>query len=200
MLRGGRAADAVESGRRAAALHPADANVQVQLARAFAAAGDLGNARRTADAAVRLEVQDAVLLDGLGAVYSACDDQALALQLFRRATDLAPQHPHLLFNLATALRFAGDFEEAETAADAAIAANPRDPGAWHLRSYLRTQTRERNHVAGLEAVTSDPKFTGLGRVQLLYALAKELEDLGDYDAQLRRARGGRQSTPQGHAL
>src|SRR5687768_15289966 len=79
LLRGGRAVDAVESGRRAAAMHPADASVQVQLARAFAAAGDLGNARRTADAALRLEPRDAVLLDGLGAVYSACDDQSLAL-------------------------------------------------------------------------------------------------------------------------
>ena len=29
-------------------------------------------------------------------------------------------------------------------------------------------------------MTSDPKITGLGRVQLLYALAKEREDLGDY--------------------
>jgi Flp pilus assembly protein TadD len=181
LLRGQRTADAVQAGRKAAALQPADSGVQVQLARAFAADGDVANARRTADIALGLEPRDAALLDGLGAVYSACDEQSLALDLFRRATALAPRNPHFLFNLATALRFAGDFAAAETAVDAAIAGNPRDPGAWHLRSYLRRQTRDRNHVAELEAMLGDPDITGLGRVQLLYALAKELEDLGDYE-------------------
>jgi tetratricopeptide (TPR) repeat protein len=104
----------------------------------------------------------------------------LALNLFRRAIELAPRNSHFQFNLATSLRFAGDVEAAETAADAAIAGNPRDPGAWYLRSYLRTQTSERNHVAGLEATLRDPGISTPGRVQLLYALAKEHEDLGDY--------------------
>ena len=57
---------------------------------------------------------------------------------------------------------------------------PSEYEAYNARAQLRPQTAERNHVAQLRDViarTRDPA----GLTQLHYALAKELEDLGDFD-------------------
>jgi tetratricopeptide (TPR) repeat protein len=189
-LRAGRGQPSVQAAREAEKLRAADATVQVQLGRALAAIGNVPHARAAADAAMRLDPQDAVLLDGIGAIYSACDEQGLALPLFERAVALAPRVAHFQFNLATAMRFAGRFAEAEAAADRAIALDPRDFGAIHLRSDLRRQTPEHNHVAELDALRAADNLPWLGRVQVCYALARELEDLGEYQRSFAALREG----------
>lgn len=59
-----------------------------------------------------------------------------------------------------------------------IARNPADYDAYYNRATLRRQTPQRNHVAQLETTLS--KAGTRGEVALCHALAKELEDLGEY--------------------
>jgi predicted Zn-dependent protease len=70
-------------------------------------------------------------------------------------------------------------EEAETLLDEVIARTPDDADAWYNRATIRRQTPERNHVAALRAVLAG-RSPGASPVALHYALAKELEDLGEY--------------------
>ena len=93
------------------------------------------------------------------------------------------QEPHVSgyhYNLATVQRFLGKLEESEESLDKAIALDPDDVEAWSLRSGLRRQTVQRNHIAGLrdtlERVSTNPSR----QVSVGYALAKELEDLEEY--------------------
>ena len=66
---------------------------------------------------------------------------------------------------------------------------PQDYEAYNGRAQLRRQTRERNHVAEIEAVLATATSPA-GRVELCHALAKELEDLGDFDASFARLKQG----------
>ncbi len=85
------------------------------------------------------------------------------------------------YNLAMAERMTGDLEAAEANLDIVIAARPDDAEAYSARSDLRKQTRERNHVAQLEAVHRRLKGRRAA-FAVEFALAKELEDLGEYSS------------------
>jgi tetratricopeptide (TPR) repeat protein len=159
-------------GRRAAACAAADAAL-------CAASGDAAT-------------PDAVLLDALGSFFSFAGDQPRALGAFERAVALAPEAAHFRFNRATVLRFLGRFAEAEADYDRVIALRPDDFEAYKNRSDLRIQTRARNHVAELERLVARGFPDWRGEVQIRHALAKEYEDLGEYEKSFDHlARGAR---------
>ncbi|BFM10997.1 hypothetical protein R50072_11500 [Simiduia litorea] len=119
-----------------------------------------------------------------------------ALACYDRALVLMPQDASLHYNRAMVLRFLGRSQEAETAINSCLHLAPDDAEAVALRTDLRTQTAELNHIESIRAtlarVTDD-----VSRTKLHYALAKELEDVGEYEqsfaaltrgANLRRAR------------
>jgi hypothetical protein len=86
-----------------------------------------------------------------------------------------------LFNLAATERMTGALKESEAHCDAAIALD-RDYGLAHyLRSDLRVQTADRNHVEEMEAVVRSGKLTAPSEVMLRFALGKECEDLEMHD-------------------
>jgi len=92
----------------------------------------------------------------------------------------APDDAQILYNWAAALTAVGRLEDAERTYDRVIALAPQDADAWYNRSTLRRQTPARNHVAALEARLATMAPGDAGRVALEYALARELEDLGQY--------------------
>lgn len=124
---------------------------------------------------------DARLLQHLGEHYTHCGRPAHAARCYRRAAALTPDDPRVLYNLATALIALGQTAEAETLLDRVIQLDPDDHDAWQNRSTLRRQTPESNHTAALFQATRQ-RLTGPGEVALSYALAKELEDLGEHEA------------------
>ena len=124
-------------------------------------------------------LRDLAALEMVGASFVLCQRPAEAHEAFSRAAALAPDHPAVLFNLATTARFLGRAAEAEQAYDRVIARAPDAWAAWRNRSELRRQTSDRNHVAALTAALARAP-AGDGEVQLSFALGKEHEDLGDY--------------------
>ena len=101
-----------------------------------------------------------------------------ALDCYRRLFTLFPGHPDVLRGLAAAETANGLLVEAEAHIDAAIAADPADRDSWYNRAVLRRQTPEHNHIAALTEVAG--RETGRGVIPLAYALAKELEDIGEH--------------------
>jgi len=119
-----------------------------------------------------------------------------ALDCYAQAMALAPGNTSCRYNWSTALIALGRLEEAEAALDQVIAANPRDFDAWYNRSTLRRQSASRNHIPALEAELARVGHDAVALVPLAYALAKELEDLGEYArsfAQLERGARARRS-------
>jgi Tfp pilus assembly protein PilF len=135
----------------------------------------------SATVALSNATRDAVLLDAIGSFFSFAGDQHTALNAFERAVALAPGNAHFLFNRATVLRFHGHLDAAESDYDRVIALRPTDFEAYKNRSDLRRQTPDKNHVAQLEALLARGFTEWRAEVQIRYALAKEYEDLGEYE-------------------
>ena len=171
------ALDACETGLR---LAPADGALRVQQVRCLIALGRRRQALQAAEAAQDAVAGSPPLLHELGNALSLLGDYDRALGLMREAAARGPAEPALNYNMAAVLRFLGKFEEAEALLDRVVAEAPGDFEAQGARSQLRTQTPDRNHVAELERLLEPPPAAWAGEVQLRYALAKELEDLGRY--------------------
>jgi len=121
------------------------------------------------------------LMSNLGSVFSMCNAFEEARNCYEVAANGEPSNPTYLYNLATAQRALGLLTEAEASCDRAIGLNAADAQAYFLRSDLRVQTPERNHVAELEALVQRGALRPEARVLALYALAKEYEDLERWD-------------------
>lgn len=84
------------------------------------------------------------------------------------------------YDLALARFYSGDAEQAERDLDSVLSGRKEAGSVLYLRSTVRTQTPERNHVAELEALRAI-RLPPNDEAGVLYALAKELEDLGEHD-------------------
>ncbi|PCJ45562.1 MAG: sulfotransferase family protein [Gammaproteobacteria bacterium] len=113
-----------------------------------------------------------------------------ALKQYQKALSLEPNIPALHYNLATALRFLGKLSEAEQSLDKCLALNPFDFEAQAMRSSLRKQTQESNHTDVLESVLADKKLPDQGKVNIAYALAKENDDLDNFELSFRYLKQG----------
>ncbi|MEZ5462021.1 sulfotransferase [Dokdonella sp.] len=176
----GKADEALATAKTAAAMqpdHPAPAMLIVDLLhesgqRVACIAALKTLAARTGDPPVRL-------LQDVAQRFAVLGLHAEAEQCHARARQLQPGHPELIYNHATSLIALGRLAEAEAALDQVIAMRPEDSDAWYNRATLRKQTVDQNHVEAIESQLAKTPPAAPGRVALGYALAKELEDLGD---------------------
>jgi tetratricopeptide (TPR) repeat protein len=123
---------------------------------------------------------DAHLLQAVAECYTHCTKHLDAYRCHARAVSLAPRDPRCIYNFAAAAVAIGNIEEAESLFSRVISIEPRDFDAWQNRSTLRRHSAENNHVAELERALSGIAPGHPGEVALYYALARELEDLGEY--------------------
>ena len=131
--------------------------------------------------ALALETGAADAYDGLAFVSMFLGNHEQANRLYRRATAIAPQDPRFWYNLACSERSFGRLSEAEAACDHAIDIDSSEYPSYLLRSELRIQTSNANHICELEALLAARPEDYRARVFLGYALAKELDDLERYD-------------------
>jgi tetratricopeptide (TPR) repeat protein len=189
-IRLGGVTDALSCVDRALQIEPDNPGFLLQRAQCLLALGRLSYAVEAAAAAQCNSAGDAVLLDAIGSLYSHANDQPRALAAYDQAVAAAPGNALFIFNRATIRRFLGQLVEAEADYDRVIALNPQDFEAYRNRSELRTQTADHNHVAELERLATRKVPDWRAEVQLQYALAKEYEDLGQYDQSFRHLQHG----------
>jgi tetratricopeptide (TPR) repeat protein len=91
-----------------------------------------------------------------------------------------PGEIEFLFNLATSQRFLGDVQAAEKTLDKVLSIDTEDHEAAAMRSSLRKQTADNNHVDKLKSTLASASLSPAGQISFSYALAKELEDLEEY--------------------
>ncbi len=103
-----------------------------------------------------------------------------AIQFYQRAAKLKPGESQHHYNIAVLQRSLGETDAAGRNFDKAIRLSPKNYEAYKVRSELRTQTPEKNHVKALEKLLKKGIGDQKGKAQICYALAKELEDLGDW--------------------
>jgi len=180
-LRQGRFRDASTAAEQAVRLDPGNSERYVQSAHCHFLTGDCVAALSAVDAALSTGARSADHLASLAAVLFHCNEHERARELYIRASAIAPWHVETARGLALTCRALGRIAEAEAAANSALALDPDDHEVLHLRSSLRRQTAASNHVDQLKQVISRGAPQWRGAVQVGYALAKELEDLGRYE-------------------
>jgi Tfp pilus assembly protein PilF len=182
LLRAGRPAEALPFAERAVANAAVCVPTHALLATILLGLGRAPDAESVIVRALELGTGVADAYDGLAYASMALGRHERASSLYRRATTLAPGTSRFWYNLACCERGLGRLAEAEAACDTAIAVDPANYPSYLLRSELRLQTPEFNHVAELEARLARPDADGRARMFLGYALGKELDDLQRFDA------------------
>lgn len=124
--------------------------------------------------------KDARLLQHIAEFHTHSGAHEGARRCLQRAGEIEPRNPHCLYNLAASLIALGDMAQAEIYLDRVIALDSHDYDAYYNRATLRRQTVAGNHVKEMTAVLQAGVKHPAGEAGLCYALAKELEDLGDY--------------------
>ena len=140
-----------------------------------------GEAANAARKAMDLTPGDARTLDTIGCVFTRLGDHEGSVEPFRSAVAADPVNLDYRYNLAAASSFTGRVEEARTHYEAIIAADPGNARAHYALAIASRQTSDSNHVPRLKAALSGAQKPGDG-LRIRYALAKELEDIGDPEA------------------
>lgn len=182
--------DLMAAGRFAEALPLAEAALRGQqvcspthgmLATILVHLGRRDDAERVIEQALQCQEGSAEAYDSLAHVSQLLGQHERCNALYRRAATLAPDEWRFWHNLASSERSMGRLREAEEACDRAIALDRTRYADYQLRSELRVQTDDNNHVAELQREFARPDVDDRARIFLGYALAKELDDLQRYD-------------------
>ena len=173
-------ADALQAIDRALQLSYSE-RYQLHKSKCLFEAGDVAGALVAVGAIRDKSFTDANLHGEVGSLLILLGDHRNALAHYSRAIEIDGSNPEFQFNLAAVQRFVGDVAGAEAGFDAVIALKPDEFEAYSARAHLRTQTRQSNHIEQLQQVLARTRAP-TGIVQLCYALAKEQEDVGDFDA------------------
>src|ERR1700738_3039164 len=180
-LRRGRPDAAIVCANRAVALMPNDPIGLILRAKCLFVSGQAREALEAAEAASKMDGNAPETLDALGAIFGLLGLHHRAKPFFLRAVTARPDVAQYLFNLAATERMTGALAEAEAHCDAAIALDRHYGLAHYLRSDLRIQTADRNHIEEMEGLIRDGKLAPPSKVMLRFALGKEYEDLDAHD-------------------
>ncbi len=172
---------AVELAEAAARLVPNDPGGHLHLSVCLARADNEARAVEAAKRAAELVPDNPVVLSHVATMLSRLDENETAKALYEKALRLEPGNAQDHYNLATVLQFLGDLEGAEASCDRALTLNPDLYETQFVRSRLRKQTPERNHVSELETARRKPGKLPIEHTIVCYALAKEYEDLGEFE-------------------
>jgi tetratricopeptide (TPR) repeat protein len=154
------------------------ATILLQLGRA-------ADAEKVVSRALEFQQGIADSYDALAHVSMLLGQHERSNALYRRVVELAPDDPRFWYNLASSERSFGRLLEAEAACDRAIALDPAQYASYLLRSELRVQSREANHIEQLQSQLARLAIADRARVPLGYAIAKELDDLQRFDEAFR---------------
>ena len=140
-----------------------------------------GEAAAAADRAMSLAPADALTLDTIGCVLARLGHHERSIAPFAAALAGEPDNLEYRYNLAAANSFIGRVDEARAHYEVILAKDPGNARAHYALAILSRQTAQTHHIPRLQAA-----LTAADRPQdalrIRYALAKELEDLGNADA------------------
>jgi tetratricopeptide (TPR) repeat protein len=120
------------------------------------------------------------LLQAVAMMYLHTNDPGRAKPLLYRALELTPGDPAPLYSAALSHFFLNEPAEAEALLARVLAMVPGNGFAWHVRSQLATYTPASNHISGLRSALARPGLRDVDRMMISFALAKELEDVGEF--------------------
>ncbi len=120
--------------------------------------------------------------NNLGYALQAKGEGAEARRCYERATSIDPSHVHAHNNLGNVLKEQGCFEEALACWEAALKIDPDFVLAHYNRADLKTFAAGDPGLRDLRSLAAKiDRFPPASATHIHFALAKALDDVGDYD-------------------
>jgi tetratricopeptide (TPR) repeat protein len=153
-------AGAIEHGRSALAIDPADSDTRATLVEAFTQTDQIDEAQRLAEEGIALDPQTWRLVFLLGNLQTARGAHPEAARSYRRVLDLRPNFAPALANLASVQWLQGDVLHARKAYERALTIEPND-AALHtnlgmLLSELGEAAAAQEHLRRAQELSSVP--------------------------------------------
>ena len=186
----GRTDEAAAHYRLAIALSPHNAAFHFNLGNTLAALGRIDEAMLRFRRALALKPNYAEACNNLGHMLLAQGESEAAALQFERAIAIGPADAKAHTNLGNLLRDQGRFTEAMAHYDRAIALDPRCVEAHYDRSEIRNFRAGDPDLSRLEALASRCDLSARQKPYVHFALAKALEDCGDYPRAFSHLRQG----------
>ncbi|KMS56134.1 sulfotransferase [Novosphingobium barchaimii LL02] len=149
-----------------------------QLARLLILLRRDGEAADAARRAMELSPSDALTLDTIGCVLARLGNHEMSVIPFGAAVAAEPDNLDYRYNLAAASGFTGRVADARAHYETILAAEPGDARVHYALAILSRQTARANHVSRLETALAGARRPE-DVLRIRYALAKELEDVGN---------------------
>ncbi len=122
----------------------------LQKASCLAKLGDVEQLEAVVEQLSSRNMDTAYQCSAMGMLLTRLGRRERAVQHYEKAAALKPDEARHFFNIACLQRTLGDIEAAEGNFDKTISLDPSDFESYKIRSELRTQTPENNHVVPLE--------------------------------------------------
>ena len=151
-----------------------------QLARLNATEGRIALAESALKEVRRIQPSDPAVLDLTGTVLNQLGEYETAKAFFARVNQQAPGKTGYMMNLANALVFNGDIDEAADLFKEVIRLDPRSAQShWGLANAVKA--KDDQHILQMRALTEQYPNNPRARGFLYYAIGKECEDLQDWE-------------------
>lgn len=174
-------ADAVVRFRAAATALPGDAAIQTGLGISLSELGDTNGAVRAFRAACEFSPRAPSAWSNLGELLTRLSRASEAIGPLDKALSLDPENNSARLTLARACAMLGRGDAAAAQFREVLSRAPGNVEAWFGLSYLNTQYLDATDVVPLQRCLVADSLTEFDREKLLFALAKAMEQAGDYD-------------------
>jgi len=176
----GRIDDAVAHYERAIAIKPDYAEAHNNLGAALARRGRIDDAVAHFERAVSLKPDYADAHNNLGTALAGKDDLDGAIRHCERAIAIDPNHAEAHNNLGNVFKCQGKFDDAMVHYARAIAIKPDYAEPHYNRVGIKTFHPGDAEIEALEALANSGALSPYQALQIHFAVAKALEDSGDY--------------------
>ena len=186
----GKLDDAVAGYERALALKPDFADAHNNLGIALATRDKVDDAVAHYERALALKPDWAYAHNNLGNAFVIQDRIDEATAHYKRALVLKPDYANAHNNLGNIFKEQGKFDDAMAHYGRAISISPDYAEAHLNRAEIKSFRRGDSDLAALEALAGSHVLSPDKAVYLHFALAKALDDFGDYDRAFEHLRTG----------
>jgi tetratricopeptide (TPR) repeat protein len=186
----GRIDDAVVHYERSLVRDPENAATHINLSVAFQRQGRAHEAVASAERAFVLDPDNADGLNNLGYALAQQDRVEEAIPYYGRALAINPHHLPALINLGNIFKFQGKFDDAEAQYGRALKMAPDSAEAHLNRAEIKSFHPGDPDLAALEALAGRDDLPISKTLQIHFALAKALEDCGEYARAFEHLRKG----------
>jgi tetratricopeptide (TPR) repeat protein len=186
----GRFAESIALFERALKFKPLHAEAHNNLGSALAMLGRIDDAMAHYERALALKPNSAGIYNNLAIMRMRQERLQDAKALYERALAIDPDHAEARNNLGNILKEGGQFDDAMTHFNRAIAVRPNYAEAHYNRAEIRTFRRGDEYLDALEALAQGKELPIDKALYIHFALAKALDDSGDYERAFEHLRKG----------